>query len=62
MIRLLALVAFLCVCAVLLAPTTASAVCGCYKHGRYMRCEPSPAACRAVGGDHCVPGDCRREF
>lgn len=58
MMRLLAFAALFGVCAATLIPTTASAVCDCYNGGRYMRCQPSLAACKASGGDRCYEG-CR---
>ena len=58
MIRVLAIAALFGFSATLFAPTTASAVCDCYSGGRYMRCQPSLAACKAAGGNRCYEG-CR---
>jgi len=58
MTRLLACAALFGFCAALLIPTEASAVCDCYSRGRYLRCQPSLAACKASGGDRCYEG-CR---
>lgn len=52
-IRVLAIAVLFGVCAPLLAPTAAWAVCDCYRKGSYLRCHPSRASCRAEGGDHC---------
>jgi hypothetical protein len=58
MARVLAIAALFGFCAVLLTPTTASAVCECYNKGRYLRCHPSLVSCRFAGGDRCYEG-CR---
>ena len=56
--RILAIAALLAFFGPLLLPTPASAVCECYNKGRFKRCEPSVASCKASGGDRCYEG-CR---
>ena len=58
MTRAISIAAVFGLCAALLTPTTASAVCECYKKGAFLRCQPSKLACRWSGGTVCYEG-CR---